>query len=746
MSKPPCRRSLAVACLAAGIALTVPQTTVAQTQDKGEDDEAVDLASVEVDEVIVYGAAKRQTTLQSSDVSVTVFTEADLDNVRLRDFRRLDDLVPNVQFNESGQLSSVFVSIRGIESNPFIVNRAAIYIDGAPFRELDNAVLNRISSVEVLRGPQSTLYGANSEAGLILINTLEPGFDFEGDLRTTASFYDGDAAYSVDGFFGGPLVDNSLAGSIAFKVSDEDSVFPNSLSSIGESGEIQELFLQGRLLWYANDSLTVKASGYVVDVDAPGIFDEEYMPSDRDLYDASYGQFNGGRSIGRFALLQDSPKNTDHREYIGVLTATYELPTGSIDGALSYSQEDEDSRGNDLDFTGLPTAAGAAIFEQEIWNAELRYTSPDSDVFEYIAGTSFYWEEETVLVGTLVGPGSLDDFSFAPPQTNNSEDVAVFGSATLGLGVEGLSVTAGLRYDRARRETDQTAGTLNFGPLGDVIFQDLNFDDTFEEFLPRLALTYRRGSVLTLYASAARGYIPGGFNLTVAQEAVADDVVSFDSEEVWSYEIGAKTTFANGKGYLNGAVFFIDGNNWQEIQVITNEQGQVLSSSFVASDAAIENLGLEFELRYFLTDKLTLDANFGYVDSEYTRLMPNSVEDLSGNQVKLVPEYDANIALRYDHPGGFFARAELSAIGETALDERNRFSRDPVEVWNFLAGYSSGRWTLRAFVENISNERYESGSAFDNFAFGFDGNAYASYDRPRMVGIEAEMSFGARRD
>ncbi|MEO1078649.1 MAG: TonB-dependent receptor [Pseudomonadota bacterium] len=698
-----------------------------------------------VEEVIVYGAAKRETTLQYSDVSMTVFQERDLDNVRLRDFRRLDDLAPNVQFNESGQLSSVFVSIRGIESNPFIVNRAAIYIDGAPFRELDNAVMNRLRSIEVLRGPQSTLYGANSTAGLILVNTLEPGYDFEGNVRATTAFYDGDAAYTVDGFFAGPLVDDSLAGSLAFKVSQEDSFFPNEASSIGERGEIDELFLQGRLVWEPNEELTVKASAIVLDVDAPGIFDEEYLPKDRAAYDASYGMFNNGASIGRFEILQESPKDSQHREYIGSLTATYRLPVGTIDAALSYADEDEDSRGNDLDFTALPTAAGAAIFEQEIFNAELRYTSPESASFEYIVGISYYREEETVLVGTLVGTGTLDDFAFAPPQTNNSEDVAIFGSATLGLGIEGLSATAGLRFDHARRETDQTAGTLNFGPLGNVIFQDLNFSETFEEFLPRLALTYRQGSFLTLYASAAKGYIPGGFNLTVAQEAVADDLISFDSEEIWSYEIGAKTSFANGKGYLNGAIFLIDGDNWQEIQVITNEQGQVLSSSFIASDSSIENVGLELELKYKLTDALTLNASFGYVDAEYTRLMPNSVEDLSGNQVKLVPEYDANIALRYEHHSGFFARAEVSAIGETALDERNRFIRDPVEVFNFQAGFTRGRWTVRGFLENATNERFESGSAFDNFAFGFDGNSYASYDRPRVLGVELEMGFGTRR-
>lgn len=737
---------LGLAAMAAGCLVVWSATATAEVSNQNANDSSVQPLGPEwVEEVIVYGPAKRETTLQQADVSVTAFSKADIDDARIRDFRRLDDLVPNVDFNESGQLSTVFVSIRGIESNPFIVNRAAVYIDGAPFRELDAAVLNRISSIEVLRGPQATLYGANSEAGLILINTLEPGFEAEANLRGTASFFESNHGYSLDGFFSAPVIDDELAASIAFNVAEEDSFFPNLLSSIGEEGAVEELFVQGRLLWTPTEDLTIKASAYVIDIDAPGIFDEEYLPEDRGLYDATYGSFNGGRSINEFELLQDAPKDTTRTDYVGVVTVNYQLPIGQLDGAVSYTQEDEDSRGNDLDFTGLPTAAGAAIFDQEIWNAEIRYSSADAAAIQYMVGASYYNEEETLLIGTLVGPGGLSDYAFAPPQTNYSEDIAFFGSATVDLGIEGLSVTAGLRYDRARRETDQTAGVLNFGPLGDVLFQNLNFDDTFEEILPRVALNYRPTTSLTIYASAAKGYIPGGFNLTIAQEAVADELVSYGSEQVWSYEIGAKIRFADGKGYLNGAVFLIDGENWQEIQVITNDAGQVQSSAFIASDAEIESMGVELELKYAISDVLTLSANLGYVDAEYTQLMPTTVENLSGNQIKLVPEYDANVALMYDHPAGFFARAELSAVGETALDERNRFIRDPVEVWNFQLGFATGRWTVRAFLENATDERYESGSAFDNFAFGFDGNAYSSYNRPRVAGAELEMSLGARR-
>src|SRR3990167_9206153 len=138
-------------------------------------------------EDLVATATRRATRLQDADLSATVLDREALDQARIRDIRQLDAAVANVQFNESGQLGSTFISIRGIESNPFIVNRAAVYIDGVPFRELSNAVLNQVESIEVLRGPQATLYGANSESGLIVINTRAPTAAFTGEARGPAT-------------------------------------------------------------------------------------------------------------------------------------------------------------------------------------------------------------------------------------------------------------------------------------------------------------------------------------------------------------------------------------------------------------------------------------------------------------------------------------------------------------------------------------------------------------------------------
>ena len=139
-------------------------------------------------------------------------------------------------------------------------------------------------------------------------------------------------------------------------------------------------------------------------------------------------------------------------------------------------------------------------------------------------------------------------------------------------------------------------------------------------------------------------------------------------------------------------------------------------------------------------DGLKLTANFGYTDASYTDFQISETENLSGLPVKLVPEYDANIAARYERSQGLFFRAELNLTGDKPLDERSRAVRDTVAIVNLQAGYGGDAYSLWLFADNLTNERVESGLAFENFS-GSDGNFYAPYDAPRIVGLELEARF-----
>lgn len=691
-----------------------------------------------VEEILVTGT-KRDTALIESDLSATVMDAKAIEEARIRDFRRIDDLVPNVQFNESGQRGSIFITVRGVESNPFIINRAAVYIDGIPFRELSNSVLNQIESIEVLRGPQGTLYGANSESGLIIVNTRAPAGETEMHGRLTGSDFPSGSGLETDGFISGSLVDGELAGSLAFNAAREDAYVKNLGTSTGETGHIDESFLQGRLRWTPTDRLTINTTAYWLDMDAPGIFDQQYVPLDPDLYNALYADnYNGGRRASDWTTFEDAPKYTTEEEIVAGLSATYELDYGQIDFAASYRDLEEEAKGLDFDQTAAPFVAGVETESEEYRNVELRFTSPEGESFDYILGLSYYDEFEQRTLSSMLGAGGLDDYIAAPPQREEGEDTSIFASANW-YATQQLKFGAGLRYDRARRITLQHAGELDLGFGSVITYRDADLAKTFDALLPRVSAVYRFTENFSMHAAAARGYIPGGFNLTAFQEGhMDDDILSYDSETLWSREIGFKWRSPERRLRASGAIFHITSDNWQEIQIATDDAGRPISSDYIGSDASIRSRGAEFEAYWRATEALSVDAHLGYVDAEYRDLQLEDELNMRGRPIQFVPEYDGGLALRYQWPAGIFVRVEASFTGETALRARGDALRKAATIFGIQAGYQGEQFTARLFGENLTNERRGSGLAIENLAFGTDGLFYAPLDAPRIIGIEVE--------
>ncbi len=702
--------------------------------------------ATELDGIIVTGS-KRDTPYLKSDMSVTVLDREALKEAHVTEFRDLDKLAPNVKFNVMGQLSDMFISIRGIESNPFLVNRASVYIDGIPFRELSNAVLNHVESVEILRGPQGTLYGANSESGLVLVRTRAPSATTEGEVNVGLTSFGNGHGSSMDGFLGGALGNSDrLFGSVAFMASDEDSHLKNLTPFNGVKGKVKETYLQGKLRWEPIDTLAINAIAYHLGTRAPGMFEYEYLPLDVGLYNRTYGDlYNGGRRAGDFTYINDAPKRTTRNETVAGTSAQWQLSGGTLDAALSYRQEEDTSAGYDFDMTATPALAGRIYDKQHSWNGELRFSSPSDQALTYIAGVSTYRHHKDSILGTLVGPPlrGLGSYDLAPLQGSDGQDYSVFGTASYTPpSLPKLTASLGLRHEQAKRSTRQREGTLDLGPGGLVFYRDAELAHTFTATLPRVSLRYDASDTLSFYAASAKGYIPGGFNLAAAQSDVVNDkVLRYESEMMWSHELGFKMNVLNGRGHIGGAVFHITSDNWQEIQLATDANGRPISSDYVGSDASIRSRGVELEGALEVLPGLTLMANAGYVDAEYRKLFVGANESLAGNDVKLTPQYTAYLAARYQHRSGLFARVESSFNGRMALDERNRAYQPAVTIIGLQVGYETGPWSTRVYVDNLTNKRRINGLIFDNLAFGRDGNYYGPIDRPRIVGAEVGYRF-----
>ncbi|MEX0298113.1 MAG: TonB-dependent receptor [Kordiimonas sp.] len=615
-------------------------------------------------------------------------------------------------------------------------------MDGIPFRELSNSVLKQIESVEVLRGPQGSLYGANSESGLIIVNTKTPSEEFSGEVRLTGAHYSSGETFEGSGFITGAIVPDTLSGSIAFSKVREDAYVKNLGASTDDEAYIDETFLQGRLRWTPSDRLTVNATAYWRDLNAPGIFDQQYVPLDIDHYNNFYAdQFNGGRKIAEWTALEDAPKKTTEEEFVAGVSATYALDYGVIDVAASYRSLDEDAQGLDFDLTASPIVAGQEIEAEKYKHIEVRFSSPEGDRFDYILGAAYYEESEERTLATFVGPGTAASYNAAPAQRQEGEDISVFGSANLYVTPK-LKFGAGLRYESAKRHTLQRPGELDLGFGSTVSYQQADRSKTFDILLPRVSVLYKVTEDFSLNASVARGYIPGGFNLSAIQNGVLDeDIISYDSETLWSREIGFKWRSADRKLRASGALFYITSNNWQEIQIALDDQGRPVSSDYIGSNASIRSLGAEFEMHWQPTQALSVDTHIGYVDAEYRELVLDSDTDLRGKRVQFVPEYDAGIALRYEWASGFFVRGEADWTGKTPLRARGDAVQKAVTTFGVQVGYAGNGYSIRLYGENLTNERRAGGLAIDNLAFGADGTHYAPLDAPRIIGVELEANW-----
>lgn len=694
----------------------------------------------EIEKIVIKGS-KRPTDFIDSELAATVIDSVAIDEARLRDFRRIDDLVPNLQFNESGQRGNTFITIRGVESNPFIVNRAAVYIDGIPFRELNNSVLNQIESVEVLRGPQGTLYGANTESGLIIVNTKPVSEDFASQFRVTATNFSSGHAYETDGYVSGRITEDSLSGSLAFNLAREDAHLENLGSATDEAGEYKESFVQGRVNWQPSDKLEVNATAYWLKLDAPGIFDQQYVPLNLDLYNQMYSNFNGGVLLSDWTMSENAPKDTQEEEFVAGVSATYQLQHGTLDFSSSFRELKENARGLDFDLTAMPAVAGQEIEYSETWQAEVRYSSPENGKFDYIIGSSFYDELETRTLGTFVGPGDINSYNLAPEQQTEGRDISLFGSANW-YPIEKLKVSFGLRLDRAKRETLQREGRLDLGYGSSVDYKDAELSKTFNATLPKISALYKQSDNFSYYASIAKGYIPGGFNLAAVQQGIDDEnILSYQSETLWSRELGFKWYSPAKNLRASGAVFYITSDNWQEIQIATDTQGRPVSSDYIGSNASIRSQGIELEGRWSVNKSFSIDAHIGVIDAEYERLQLDETTNAKGKSVQFVPDYDAGLAMRYEWDSGFYTRLEASFIGDMSLRAKGDAIQDGSSLFGLQLGYMTESVNYRLFIENLTDERRASGLAIENLAFGTDGLFYAPLDAPRTVGFEIEFNY-----
>ncbi|EXJ15626.1 TonB-dependent receptor [Imhoffiella purpurea] len=667
---------------------------------------------------LIVTAEKREQSLQDVPLSVSAIDDLEQEDAGVENVDDMASRVPSLYISNAATASS-FMSLRGIVSQqtPGAPAGIGVYVDGVirmdPLSALmTNVDLLDVERVEVLRGPQGTLWGRNTEAGAINIVTRRPDNEARAKARVTV----GDEGYRVGEISANmPLIDQEMFLSLAGVRTLRDGFSTNTVSG-KDVDDIDEGMFRGKLRWLPISGLDVQLTVDKAEA-RDGSYDYSYV-SGSDLSNATPRKITSDRDDQR----------EHHDSYGFSLDLSYDMDVARITSITAYRKNKTENFG-DTDFSAYDLTGAFSEFEQEQWTQELRLASKEGDGrLDWLVGVFLFDTRHDDRLDSTTGTdapllGMPEGYPLSVGSNSLQEEgQAVFGSLTYAL-TDRWSLTGGLRYEH--EEKDFSSSGLLYG--APVRFDE---DANYSEFLPKLSLSYTWSPDIMAYASLSQGARSGGFNSPL----VSATGNTYDNELSTSYELGLKSTWWDRRLRLNAAVFRMDIDDQQIGQTVPG-------TAFVITTNAGEsrNYGVELEMQAAVTEELVIIANGAYLDTEFKDYVdPSAGADYSGNSAPLAPEYTYLLAAQYNKPiGGLLlgARMELQGTGRVYFDSANSLSQDPYALLNLRLGLSSDDWSVVLWGKNLTDEDYV------RYASAYGADALAVYGAPRTFGVTASYAF-----
>jgi iron complex outermembrane receptor protein len=671
-------------------------------------------------EEIVVTARKTEESLMSAPVTVSAFTAAAIEQKGLTTIDDIARFTPGLSFSQAFGRTTDRPVIRG-QSNVLagvqfgVESGAAYFVDGVYFPgDIQGIDLNALERVEVIRGPQSALYGRNTYSGAINFITKQPTEDLEARVRAVAAeFGERDFSFSVGSSFF-----NDRFGARLFARSYEyDGEYKNTLTG-KKVGDESTKSVGLSLNWQPIDDLKFLASGfYREDDDGPlalflqGASTNNCMPGYRSAaYHAvapgsNFNQYYCGRirpgtialntdplpvRVGTATEVRDGTAfdGVETEEYFGTLRADWDIGgSGWVVTSLSGYRDYENLFGTDSDhsdaFTLIPTFIPPATLlyppatEEPLFantnrndtrsvSTELRLASPQDRRLRGLVGVYYFDQEDDGSDLTFAHPrgGGTADY------TESVTDKAVFGMLSYDI-TDSVTLSAEVRYMEETKERTEFCSTVNYSwltqlcgtqPLGAVRYDD---EADFDSTTPRITLDWQLSDNVMVYGVYAQGAKPGGLNGTAGQSVGKP---TYAQEESDNFEVGTKIAGFDNRVRLNVAAYFTQATDVQFTQSVPTATGQGAITSIATNQGEGEIYGLELELQAAITEALTLSAGYAYTHTEITK----GCDDF---------EYTLNT-------GGLVYDPALGNVPECSI-KGNRYPLGPEQAANLAFNYDS---------------------------------------------------------
>ena len=748
--------------------------------------------SAQLEEVMVT-AQKRSQSLHDVPMSVSALGADTLNDAGIQTMDDITRQVPvlEVQTNTSPAATTFRIRRVGNLGNiPSFEPAVAVFVDGA-FRGrsiFGASEMFDVERIEVLRGPQSTLYGKNATAGVIGIYTATPGDDFEWKGELTAGMYDGgdgDAGlYRFKGGLSGPLTD-SLSGSLGLSYSGNEETMGNAIIDGGETTtELDRYAVRGQLHWDVTDVMGARLILGTVQQDDNNVGSPDYY------YDPEGAL--GGVILPTMQALSESktctdndPHNREACNYVGTTADTeayeatllldYNLDNGWVVNSIT-SFDQYEFRGTQDEVMQLmgPYGKYHDSHDNEAWQQELRLTSAGGETVDWLAGLFYYHSEfdrgdngkramflsdtasdDPVLASILGLPFGTPGQEGYVDGSQDTDYYAVYGQATWNV-TDTFSITAGARWQKEEKDAyinqwvnDETPTVISY-LLSPFFAESGDMGRDTDELTWSITPQYFLGDDTMVYATVSHGFKSGGFNAGFS--ATPLDEREFDDEDIMHYEAGVKTELLDGNMRLSTSVFHTRFEDYQD--------GVFVGGQFKVGNADRVLLnGFELEGTALLSDKLTADFAVSYADLEYDKNLTGQCDpfrqpdglnggcDLSGEHPVNAPEWKGNLSLMYEDAvswGEYYLRGNWSWTDEynTSFSADPRLVQDSYSWITLRAGTRWDNYELVAWVDNATDEDVATLDAVPNIlALEGDGSVQSYLMPPRSYGLTFRVNY-----
>ena len=692
-------------------------------------------------ETISVTANKMEEDLEKVPQSITVIDEFQLEDKGIQTVPDLIEKIPNMNLSTNGGSN---VGFRGLTQSVFSQsNPVVIYIDGVPTNKsygFDASMAN-VERIEVLRGPQGTLYGKDAIGAIINIITKEPTDEWQGHIG--AEVGNQNSRY-VTLNASGPIVEDTLFMGINGQINKDDGWIENTYPGLDKHANVTEDSKVGAyLLFKPNERLSAKLN-ISHDTKESNWYDGYVVPPQTDMttgqqtFATSQSDFDRGDAEKlEYDVDQNEEITTDSQS----LNVSYDFDDFALESVTVHKKVEVDGV-YDLDFGANPMMAGLTQFngqDSTVWSQELRLSSKNTEGTRWVTG--LYLESEDVEQAPYGWqfPFFVDTDGDQIPETfsgnfeQNIESMidtsnrALFGQVMLPIR-DDMELTLGLRAQTYTSKMDLKGYFYPVGssPSAQNFTNGYKDSTTWNSILPKAAIRYTVDDNFNVYASYSKGYLPGGYN-TFASGGTGEENL-YEPQQSNNYEVGVKGRLSDLTFAAN--IFYMDIKDTH----VYRYQGSIY---YTDNADKSHSQGIELEFNWFATNNLEISGSLGLISAKYDDY--NDGTDFSGENIIETPSHTATLSAAYNSPDDWYSRIDINNFGETSyFDAVNKdvLAIDGYTTVDMKLGYRMDDLNIYAYAYNLTDEEYIQG-LMSNQIIG----TLVTFGTPRTFGVGAKYNF-----